>query len=104
MTKDEERLLLYCETCAVDHDGRIDIRHLNSDDVAIMEKWDHTGFVESGRIAFNSFVQQAGKRSRWCRLSDLAWLVAHRERKLRAERGWEKRRWISTAEKRGEPL
>jgi len=30
MNAPERRLLLYCETCATDHCGKMDVRHLNA--------------------------------------------------------------------------
>lgn len=45
----EARLLLYCETCAVDFDGRMDVRYLNGADLTILEGWHDAGFIESGR-------------------------------------------------------
>ena len=97
----EARLLLYCETCAVDYDGRMDDRHLNGADLTILQGWHEDKFVESGRVA-SEFLGNRTRRARWCRLSEEAWLEAHRQRRLRAERVWEKRQWRSTTEKRDE--
>jgi hypothetical protein len=97
----EARLLLYCETCAVDFDGRMDDRHLNGADLTILVGWQEAGFVESGRVA-SEFTFRDGRsmRARWCCLSEEAWQEAHRQRRLRAERAWASRQWGSTAEKR----
>ncbi len=98
---EEARLLLYCETCVVDHDGRMDARHLNEDDNTILEGWHDVGFIASGRVA-SEYISPAlrEQRAQWCRLSEEAWQEAHRQRRLRADRAWELRRWRSTAEKR----
>ncbi len=91
----EARLLLYCETCAVDHEGRMDACDLNGADLTILEGWRDDGFVESGRVASEFMSELHVQRSHWCRLSEEAWQEAHRQRQLRAERGWKARQWLS---------
>lgn len=98
----EARLLLYCETCSVDYDGRMDGRHLNREDSDKLAAWNQAGFVASGRVAFAFITSGHGVRTRWCRLSEEAWIEAHRQRRLRAERMWKNRRWETTAEAREE--
>ena len=97
----EARLLLYCETCAVDYDGRMDARHLNGADRTILVGWREDGFIESGRVA-SEYISPAlrSPRAQWCHLSEEAWQEAHRQRRLRGQRTWALRQWRSTAEKR----
>ncbi|MGD7036156.1 hypothetical protein [Methylotuvimicrobium buryatense] len=38
MTKNEKRLLLYLETCSVDHGGLVHTQHMNSDDMQIAKQ------------------------------------------------------------------
>ena len=83
MTKDERSLLLFFETCAVDYGGKIDARHMNDEDFNIAKQWNTEGFIEFGRIRFHDIV---GKQTHWVTLSIDAWVLAHTERKARAER------------------
>ena len=82
MTSDERNLLLYLETCAVDHGGLVDTKHMNKEDIDIAKKWNNEGFVKFGRIKFNSIIE----KTHWCELSDEAWNVAHTGRKARCVR------------------
>jgi hypothetical protein len=97
MTKDERSLLLFLETRAVDHAGRVDTRHMNSDDFEIAKRWDAEGFVNFGRIAFEHCNDRG---SHWCKLSPEAHQLCGEERAARAERTWKKRTWRTTEEKR----
>lgn len=100
LTKKELSLLIFFEDCAVNRSGGIDVLRMNAGDVEIEERWNETGFVKTGRIASEHLPLQSGS-TRWCRLSDDAWLLAHAERKARAERLWTNgRTWITTDEKR----
>lgn len=100
-TKDERSLLLYLETRAVDHGGRIQDANMNADDFALAKRWVEAGYIEFGRIAFEDL--RGGERTvsaHWCHLSPEALEDAHRLRRERAERMWASRTWRSTAEKR----
>lgn len=98
MTKDERSLLLFLETRAVDHAGKVQTAHMNADDFKIAASWDKTGFIKFGRVAFED-VNKFG--SHWCSLSEEAWALAASERKARAGRTWTKRTWKTADEKRG---
>ena len=95
MNRAEKSLLLYIETCAVDSSGRMDTLKINAEDIAILNRWRDIGFIEYGRIASSYF---SPKGSLWVKLSDDAFELAHQERKARAGRMWEKRRYATTAE------
>ncbi len=92
MERNERSLLLYLETCAVDQHGRMDARRLNADDFAILDRWKSEGFIEYGRVCSadhrKNVAVGAGDGTLWARLSGPAWIIAHDERKARAERGW----------------
>jgi hypothetical protein len=90
-------LLLFFETRAVDHAGRVKTVHMNEDDMALAKRWDAEGFVRFGRIA-SEHLNDNG--THWCHLSDEAWGLVSAERKARAARMWESRRWTTTEEKR----
>jgi hypothetical protein len=98
LTKDEKSLLLLLEACAVDNSGRIDLRRINSDDIAIGKRWNESGFVKFGRIRAADIFR---KETRWCHLSPEALKLAHEERTLRAERGWSRREYLTTEEEGG---
>ena len=97
MTKDEKSLLLFFESRATDNAGKVDLRHMNQQDIEIAKKWDKEGFCGFGRVASEG-VNQYG--SHWCQLSDTAWHLAHQARKAKAIRTWDKRSWKTTEEKR----
>jgi hypothetical protein len=97
MTRDEKNLLLYFETCAVDHTGKVNVIKMNADDKKIAENWNKEGFCQFGRIAFED-VNVHG--CHWCSLSKDAWKLASEERKSRAQRTWSQRTWQTTEEKR----
>lgn len=103
MTKDENSLLLYLETRAVDYSGRIDQMQMNDGDRRLLAEWSASGFVETGRICFKDVT--AGHRKQetnWVRLSEVAFQEAHRLRRERAERCWKNKTYKTTQEKRQE--
>lgn len=96
MSRAELNLLLYVETRAVDHCGRLDFVHLNEDDFEILRGWTASGYVESGRIASDF------GGGTWVRLSEKAWTDVAAERKTRADRLWKGKQFLTTAEKRAQ--
>jgi hypothetical protein len=99
MTKEEKSLLLFLETQAVDYWGKVDIRHMNEDDMNIAERWNKEGFIKFGRICFKDRKPAGGRNStHWVILSEKAMNAAHDERKARAVRTWNKRDWKTTEE------
>lgn len=97
MTRDQISLLLYLETCAVDHAGRVNMARMNADDFRQAEEWAKAWFIQFGRIA-SKHINRDG--ARWVTLSDEAWKQAHEHRKARAARMWEKREYATTDEYR----
>ena len=93
MTKDERSLLLFLETRAVDYGGRVNLVHMNKEDMEIAEKWNKEVFIEFGRIVARNINSDG---SSWCKLSEEAFKLAHKERKARAKRMWQNRTWLST--------
>ena len=91
----ELSLLLYLEDCSVNKGGRISHAHMNETDRRILDEWSEDGFVQTGRICMED---GAGN---WVLLSEEAWVVAARERRERACRVWNSRKWRSIAELRG---
>jgi len=97
MTKDERSLLLFFESCAVEHGGLVDTRHMNDEDFAITDAWKKQGLVDYGRLA-SECCTKTGQC--WVKLSDEAWRLAHEERRARYARINAKRNWRTTQEKR----
>lgn len=93
MTAAEKSLLLYLETRAVDYGGRVNTLHMNTEDMEIAAKWNKEGFIKFGRIVMRHHNSDG---THWCRLSDNAWVLAHKERMNRWERLWAKREWLTT--------
>lgn len=97
LTRTEESLLLYVETRAVDHSGIVDRRHLNEEDIALLQQWNAEGFVFFGRICYKDIGMP--HCSDWCRLSDEAYRLAAQKRRERADRSWKDKRFMTTDEK-----
>lgn len=93
LSKDGKSLLLFLETRAVDYGGRVDARHMNSDDFVIAKIWSDGRFIEFGRIYSKDVTSQG---AHWVRLSDEAFVLAHQLRKERAERMWGNRVYETT--------
>lgn len=99
MTKNEKALLLYLETCAVDHGGLVLTQRMSIEDSEAAKKWSESGFIKFGRLASDCLPRPNGA-THWCQLSDNAWELAHAERRERYARINSKRKWITTDEKR----
>jgi len=100
MTKDEKNLLLYLETRAVDHGGRVDVTHMNQHDFDLSKKWNDEKFISFGRVYSKDCKSGLTLGlTRWVELSEAAWKAAHDERRARAARMWAKRTWLKTEEK-----
>lgn len=95
-TKDEQSLLLYLETRAVDYGGRMNGQQLNNVDRENLTKWKVSGYVESGRICADDHNKDG---TLWCKLSERAFNDATALRKARMLRMWENRHYRTTAEK-----
>lgn len=95
LTKDEKSLLLFLETRQVDYGGRVNLQHMNDEDMEIAERWNKEGFIGFGRIVIRNHNSDG---THWCRLSKEAFEVAHELRKERAERMWLNRTWLGTKE------
>ena len=101
LSKEEQSLLLYLESRAVDGAGTIDSRHINPEDYEKMKLWRQEGFIKMGRI---SKTKENEKKlpSIWCdhwvEMSELAWQAAQALRKERAERLLTNRLWLKAEE------
>lgn len=99
-TKDERSLLLFLETRAVDHSGRVSTARMNDEDFEIATRWNEEEYVAFGRIAFEDIIELGthNTSTHWCHLSPEAWSDVHELRRARAERLWESRTFRSTKE------
>lgn len=98
MNRNEKSLLLYLETCAVDHAGRVNPLRMNEEDMEIIKKWTKEGIINFGRICSEDINSQG---SLWVTLPEETFNLAHMERKARSVHMWEKRYYKTTSEKRG---
>ena len=87
--KDHASLLMYFETCVVDHGGLVDGRRMNADDFATAKLWCESGFTEFRRLKMSAVRHYAtcGHFNHRVILSDAAMAEAHNQRRLRAKRG-----------------
>lgn len=97
LTRDEISLLLYAESCMVDYGGLYQFERTNEADRKIMDRWRKDGFMDHGRVASECLRPHV---SLWLRLSPEGVAMAQELRRRRIERGWNGRKWYSTAEKR----
>lgn len=92
MTREEQTLLIYFETCEVDCFGFVKFSRMNADDNLIARRWNDCGYLQFGRLKIselqrlNKNVTSSEARTHVVRLSDAAWHDAARLRRERAER------------------
>jgi hypothetical protein len=91
--KDGRSTLLYLETRAVDHGGRVQIQHMNELDQAQAERWALDGFIQYGRLKTKD-IYSVGV-THWVHLTAHAMKLAHEERRARAERMWKARNFTT---------
>ncbi|WP_029066532.1 hypothetical protein [Labrenzia sp. DG1229] len=101
MTRDEINLLLYFETCAVDHGGLVRESAMNCDDQAIAEAWSENSYAMYERVqAADHKPGGASARNHVVTLSNQAFEDAHRLRRERADRQFKNRTRLTVAEAR----
>jgi hypothetical protein len=79
----ELNLLMYLETCLVDHSGVVDHRKINDEERELMNSWKKQGLIKHGRIYSKDYKPG---RTHWVLFSEKAWKLAHEERIARANR------------------
>lgn len=95
--RDQSSLIMFLETCIVDKWGRVNTKHMNSEDMEQAFIWNEASFIGFGRICAADCTKNGAS---WVTFSDSAWEAAHRERRARGDRVIAKRRYMTTAEKR----
>ena len=90
MTKDEQSLLLYFETCLVDQRGKTQSARMNTLDFEIAKNLDKQGLIKFNRIPFKEIEKTVGNeiypRTHRVQFTDEAWKVTHRLRREKAQR------------------
>lgn len=86
--RQELSLLLYLETCAVDHAGKVEAQRMNKDDFEIADRWAASTFIAFSRLPSWYMLNHGGTMQFTHRviLSEDAWLMAHAERRERSKR------------------
>ncbi|RWR30447.1 hypothetical protein D2T29_12300 [Sinirhodobacter populi] len=85
MSRDAKSLLLFFETCAVDHGGLVRESAMNADDFSIAEEWRDTGYARLERVrAADLATNGTDRRNYVVFLSDRAFNDAHALRRERA--------------------
>ena len=95
MTREEASVLLYLETCAVDHGGMVDRRRMNADDFRIAEQMQDAGLLRFGRMLMCA-IREVGKHypcSHWVELLEPGWENVAILRRRRAERNLMDKSW-----------
>lgn len=95
MSRDERSILLYAESCLVDHGGLLTGERMNTADHAALAKFKEAGILNFGRIPAHLLgkLQAPGTSGRaltlthWVTFHDEAWELAHALRRQRAEAG-----------------
>lgn len=85
-SKDDKSMLLYAETCVVDHGGLLEGQRMNGADLKALLKFEHDGLARSGRIPAALLGEYKGTRkpTHWIKLTPFGWAVAHELRRWRA--------------------
>ena len=88
----EKNLLMYLETCCVDHDGLMDGRKVNAAEMEWMKEWAEIGLITIKRLPASIVCSEKNRTRQYqvshlVSLSEEAWDVAHKERRARAIRG-----------------
>ena len=91
LSKDEESILLYLETCLVDNNGRMEEKRMKEVDFRIMETWKMAGLIDYSRLPFKEIeklrkMTSSREYTHWVLFTDKAWELAHQHRKIKSER------------------
>jgi len=90
LTKDQKSLLLYLETCLVDHAGKIEPYRMNEVDWENMVFFKSLGLIDWERLTAKYVTSTRGcayRPTHWVSFEcEDAWVLAHQLRRERAER------------------
>lgn len=87
LTRDERSILLYLETCCVDHGGLCEGIRMNDTDFACIQVLKAEGVIEHfGRLPMKLIKEiSEPTRNHFCILTELGFDLAHAARRARAE-------------------
>lgn len=90
LDRQQENLLMFFETCMVDHVGNVSGEHMNEADFKQARQWTKDSFLEFRRYKMAQIRQKSATTSRatthWVTLGDEAWTLAHKARRERSDR------------------
>jgi len=86
ITRDQRSILLYVETCAVDHGGLLEGIRMNADDHTAMAQLQHAGILKHGRVPGRLLGTFQRNVTHWCDLTDAGWELAHQLRRACARK------------------
>lgn len=84
MNKDERSMLVYAETCVVDHSGLLEGKRMNRADMDALKKFKAAGLLDYGRIPAALLNSSYGK-THWVTFNESAWTLAHQLRRVCAQ-------------------
>lgn len=90
LSREEQSLLLYLETCVVDNSCFIDTRYINEEDLEILKKFQDNDLIKFGRYSKKDVVTEMYSLGYWVYLSNEAFALAHQLRKERALRAYDR--------------
>ena len=88
LSREEQSLLLYLETCVVDNSCFINTNYINEEDLEILKKFQDNDLIKFGRYSKKDVVTEMHSLGFWVFLSDEAFALAHQLRKERALRAY----------------
>lgn len=84
ISRDQRSLLMYAETCAVDHGGLLEGSKMNAADLAALSTLADGGILTFGRIPGRLVGTFRRPITHWCDLTEAGWALAHQLRRARA--------------------
>ena len=90
-TREEESLLMFFETCFVDHGGLLSPLHMNESDEDIAKVWDEIGYIKYERVCSTDLRRTGSDKTMVVWLSPEAHQHAHEARVARAARCFKSR-------------
>ena len=84
MTRDQRSILLYAESCAVEHGGLLEGIRMNKDDHAALDDLAQAGMLTWGRTPGKLLGTFQRNVTHWCDLTEAGWALAFQLRRERA--------------------
>lgn len=97
LSDDQRRLLLYVESCCVEHGGLMESQRLNHGDHGPLDQLEGSCILTWGRIPSRLLGQFQRNVTHWCDLTDAGWALAHQLRRQQAAKPDEARAQVNAA-------